>query len=438
MEEGTMKSKWWIVGALVFVTLLVCAGIILVLWNSRVALDNLRLFYRTDTHIEETLDETFIVDGPVTLNLESDFSSATVTGSDQEQVAVFARMNLWGSDEEDARSQLDVQLTQEGNHITIRVERSETIYILTPYRRGSTVDFEIRVPFETSLQLINANGDLTVKDIDGRVELTTSFGDIRVEDVNGIVSTQSNNGDITLIGVSEGGDMNAETKFGDVDLQELSANSLMVRSQNGTIQVEGVTVEGVLDLQTKFGLVTLQDVTAERLTAHSDNGGVRAERVELEGALDLESNFGDVTAEDVQALSYRLKSNNGNLTLHGCSGPLDLQTNFGEIEVKDATEANLTLKTKNGKVYFSGSLASEGIHSLESEFGGIQLVLPSDSAFDLDAETKFGSIRTDFSVTMQEFEEKHIIGQVNGGGAILQIYTRNGNINLESLGVDVN
>jgi DUF4097 and DUF4098 domain-containing protein YvlB len=433
-----MKTKWWILGALVFLSLVVCAGIVFVLWNSRVALGTLRLFYSTDTHVEETLEETFIVDGPVTLNLESDFSNATVTGSDQEQVDVLARLSLWGSDEEDARNQLDVQMTQVGNNITIRVERPETIYILTPYRRGSYADLEIRVPLDTSLQFINANGDLVVKDIDGTVELTSRFGDIHVENVKGMVSAQSDNGDITFIGVSEGGDMKAGTEYGDVDLQELSANSLIIRSQNGTIHLEGVTLEGVLDLQTKFGDVTLQDVTAEILTAQTDNGGIRAERVELEGALDLESDFDDVTVIDVQALSYRLKSNNGNLTLHGCGGPLDLQTGFGEIEVKDAAEAGLTLVSKNGKIYFSGSLASEGIHSLESEFGGIELVLPSDSAFNLDAETKFGSIQTDFSVAMQEFEEKHIIGEVNGGGAILLIYTRNGNINLESLAVDVN
>ncbi len=433
-----MKTKWWIVGTLVFLSLIVCAGIIFVLWNSRIALGNIRLFYSTDTHIEKTLEETFIVDGPVTLNLESDFSNATVTGSDQEEVEVIARLDLWGSDEDDAHKQLDVQMTQEGNHITIRVVQPETFYILTPYRRGSSADFEIRVPLDTSLQLMNANGDLVVRDVKGSIELTSRFGDIRIENVNGMVRAQSDNGDITLMSVREGGDLKAETEFGDVDLQELSANSLIVRSRNGTIRLERVTLEGVLDLQTKFGEVTLKDVTAERLTAQSDNGGVRAEVVELEGALDLESDFGDVTAIDVQALSYRLTSNNGNLTLHGCSGPLDLQTGFGDIEVKDATEAGLTLITKNGKVYFSGGLASEGLHTLESEFGGIQLVLPSDSAFELDAETKFGSIRTDFSVTMQEFEEKHIIGKVNGGGPTLQIMTKNGNITLESSTVDDN
>jgi DUF4097 and DUF4098 domain-containing protein YvlB len=240
------------------------------------------------------------------------------------------------------------------------------------------------------------------------------------------------------MGVKDGGDLKAETEFGDVDLQELSANSLIVLSQNGSIQLESVTVGGALDLQTKFGDVTLQDVIAERLMVQTANGWIRAEDVDLEDDLDLESDFGDVTAINVQALSYRLKSNNGNLTLHGCSGPLDLQTDFGEIEVEDAKEAGLTLNTKNGKVYFSGSLTTEGIHTLESEFGGIRLVLPSDSAFDLDAETKFGSIKTDFSVTMEEFEEKHIIGEVNGGGPMLQIYTNNGNITLESSAVDGN
>jgi len=152
----------------------------------------------------------------------------------------------------------------------------------------------------------------------------------------------------------------------------------------------------------------------------------------LDGALDLETNFGKVTANGVRATSYRLKSDSGNLTLDGCSGPLDLETNFGDIEVKNATQATLTLKTDSGKIVFSGSLDDQGVHRVENGLGQVHLLLPADAAFDLDAETDLGSIKTDFAVMMTEFEKKRIVGQVNGGGPLLQIHTDSGDIILES------
>jgi DUF4097 and DUF4098 domain-containing protein YvlB len=140
-----------------------------------------------------------------------------------------------------------------------------------------------------------------------------------------------------------------------------------------------------------------------------------------------------VTVDGVRALSYRLKSDSGNLTLDECSGPLDLQTGFGNVDVSDAAEAALMLKVSSGKIYFSGSLYAEGIHRVESGFGKVHLVLPSDAAFDLDAETEFGSIKTDFAVMVTEFEEKHMVGEVNGGGPSLWIHTDSGDITLEHL-----
>jgi DUF4097 and DUF4098 domain-containing protein YvlB len=172
-------------------------------------------------------------------------------------------------------------------------------------------------------------------------------------------------------------------------------------------------------------------VVADRIVARSGSGEIWVEEAGLVGALDLETNFGDVTAVGVDAVSYRLKSGSGSLTLDGCSGSLDLQTEFGDIEVQGATDSELVLKTNSGKVYFSGSLRAEGEHRVESEFGDVHVVLPAGAAFDLDAETKFGSIEVDFAVTVSEFEEKHIVGEVNGGGPSLVVRTSSGSVTLE-------
>jgi DUF4097 and DUF4098 domain-containing protein YvlB len=428
-----MKRKWWIVGILVFLELAVCGGILLTMWAGQTALGGIRFFYRADTHVEETLEKTFVVDGPAVLDLETDFGNVTVTGNEGNEVQVTARLSLWGSDEEDARQQVDVQMTQEGNRINVQVVRPEWHYVFWASTRSPRVDFEVRVPSETSLQLVTSSGDLTVSDVTGTAKLETSFGSIKVEEVSGPVSAQSDSGDITLIGLSEGGDLEAKTNFGKLVLRDITADSLTARSDSGDIQVEEITLDGALDLRTNFGSVTAQDIAAQRLTAHSDSGEIQVDDATLDGALDLGTNFGSVTANGVHATSYQIQSDSGSLTLDGCSGPLDLQTNFGNIEVRNAAEATLTLKTDSGRIYFSGSLHAEGVHQLESGLGKVHLVLPADAAFDLDAETDFGSIKTDFAVTVTELEEKHIVGEVNGGGPSLQIHTDSGDITLESV-----
>ena len=264
-----MKRKWWIVGTLVFLELLVCAAILFALWVGRTALGGVRVFYRADTHIEETVEETFVVDGPAVLDLEADFGDVTVTGSEGDRVEVIAKLNLWGSNEEDARQQVDIQMTQEGNRINVRVVRPEWVYIFS-FTKGPRVDFEIRVPPETSLQLVTFSGDLAVSDVIGTAKLETDFGSIEVEEMTGPISSQSDSGDITLIGLTDSGDLEAETNFGKLVLRDITADSLTARSDSGDVQIEAVSLNGVLDLRTNFGSVTMQDVAAERLTAHSD------------------------------------------------------------------------------------------------------------------------------------------------------------------------
>jgi DUF4097 and DUF4098 domain-containing protein YvlB len=431
-----MKRKWWIVGILVLLELVVCAVILMTFWAGWDAFGEVRFFYVADTFVEETLEETFAVDGPAVVDLTSDYGDVTVTGSEGDEVEVVARLILWGEDEEDARRQVDVQMTQRGNRIAIRVVRSDRVYVGFASTRGSRVDFEIRVPAETSLKLLTDHGDLIVDGVTGAMELGTDFGGIEVEEVSGRVDAKSDSGDITLIGVSDGGDIEAETDFGALVLQDITAESLIAHSDGGDIQVENVTLDGALDLETNFGSVTVQDAEAERIQTHSDSGDIQVEDATLDGALDLETNFGDVTANGVRASSYRMVSDSGNLTLNGCSGLLDLRTDFGSIEVRDGTEAALTLKTDSGEIYFSGSLHAEGVHLVETGFGKVHLVLPPDAAFDLDAETDFGSIKTDFAVTVSEFEEKHMVGKVNGGGPLLQIRTDSGSITLVSATVE--
>jgi DUF4097 and DUF4098 domain-containing protein YvlB len=388
-----MKRKWWIVGILVILELLVCGGMLLALWAGRTVFQGARFFYRADTHVEETVEETFVVDGPAVLDLETMAGNVTVTGGTQSEVQVTARLSLWGADEEDARQQLDLQMAQEGNRITIRVVRPQRAYVGFAFTRGSRADFEIRVPSETSLQLASSSGDLALSDVTGGGELRTVSGNIQVDEVNGGLSVQSSSGDVTLAGLNDAGDLEVGTVSGDVKLQ---------------------------------------DVEGDSLTAHTSSGKIQIDQGTLGGALDLETVSGDVAALGIRATSCRLVSSSGKLTLEGCSGRLEMQTVSGSIQVNKARDVELELSTSSGEVRFSGSLDAEGEHRLETVSGNMRLVLPADAAFDLDIETISGDIQTDFPVTMAQFGERHVVGTVNGGGPLLQINTSSGDVTLET------
>jgi DUF4097 and DUF4098 domain-containing protein YvlB len=289
--------------------------------------------------------------------------------------------------------------------------RPEIVYAFVINDRGSRVDFEITVPSGTSLQLVTSNGDLTVNDVIGTLELETDFGKIDVEDVSGRVNARSGSGDITLVGLDDAGDLQIETDFGDLVLRNVTADRLTARSGSGKIEV--------------------RDITVGDLAAHSGSGDIQVGAGALASALDLETEFGDVTATGVDAVSCRLASGSGSLTLDGCDGPLDLKTDFGDIEVRNGSQTGLRLNTGSGNISFVGSLDAGGEHRVESEFGSIHLVLPADAAFDLDAQTELGSINTDFHVTVTEMEKRRLVGEVNGGGPPLLLRTGSSDITLE-------
>jgi DUF4097 and DUF4098 domain-containing protein YvlB len=64
--------------------------------------------------------------------------------------------------------------------------------------------------------------------------------------------------------------------------------------------------------------------------------------------------------------------------------------------------------------------------------GGVQLKLPSDAAFDLDAHTSSGSISIDQPHTVQgSIGRKEVRGRVGGGGVPVEVETGSGDIQIQ-------
>lgn len=150
---------------------------------------------------------------------------------EKEQVDVFAEIEVRAWDREAAEAFLDeveIVVDERAGYLSFevdypRVRGSGSVWdaIFGRNRRPQVkVDFWIRVPGETDIDLSSVNGHIRVCEIDGFADLGTTNGSIEAEDMKGSVDAHTTNGGIR------------------VELREFqSGEELSCRTTNGQIRL---------------------------------------------------------------------------------------------------------------------------------------------------------------------------------------------------------
>ncbi|MBZ5706649.1 MAG: DUF4097 domain-containing protein [Acidobacteriia bacterium] len=150
--------------------------------------------------------------------------------------------------------------------------------------------------------------------------------------------------------------------------------------------------------------------------------------------LDLHTGDGRITVDDVKG-EVRLDSSDGELTARSLDGILNADTRDGSIRVTGRFD-RLDLHTGDGSINAEVAAASKMSSSwaLRTSDGTITLRLPADFSADLDAHTGDGHVSSDFPITVSgSLKENSLRGRLNGGGALLEVRTGDGDIRLEKL-----
>ncbi len=93
----------------------------------------------------------------------------------------------------------------------------------------------------------------------------------------------------------------------------------------------------------------------------------------------------------------QLQTNTGEIDVTGVDGQMSLQTDTGTINAtQDELMGQSLLKTDTGAVTFNGSLDTTGAYRFEANTGAVNVTLPGNSAFHLDASSDTGSINSSF------------------------------------------
>ena len=118
-------------------------------------------------------------------------------------------------------------------------------------------------------------------------------------------------------------------------------------------------------------------------------------RVPAATPLELVSSNGAVAVRDTSA-PVDVRTSNGAVDLRGVAGMLSVETSNGAVTLA-AERATVDAHTSNGALLFAGAL-EPGTHRLETSNGRVDLRLPSDASFTIDATTSNGSVDNEFAV----------------------------------------
>ena len=163
-----------------------------------------------------------------------------------------------------------------------------------------------------------------------------------------------------------------------------------------------------------------------RVRARTGSGALLVERVA--GPVDVGSGSGGTRVSDV-AGNVTIESTSGSIEVMAVDGDVALRTGSGAILVK-SVDAALRARTGSGRVRVEGRPG--GAWDLSAGSGDIRIDLPRDVAFEIDAQTWSGTVRSDHPVTVRgKMRRGRLQGDVRGGGPRVTLRTGSGDVTID-------
>jgi DUF4097 and DUF4098 domain-containing protein YvlB len=214
-------------------------------------------------------EKKFTVSGQVQLALSTFDGSIEVRGWDRNEVMV--EVEKVGPDQKTVE-RIQVKATQDGGAITIDVPKPSPLES-TGMRRTPSANLVVSVPLNTSVVARSGDGSISIRRVNGRMDLDTQDGSVRVEEVAG-----------ALI---------ARTGDGNVDVRKLDGQA-EIRTGDGTVGLDGV-LTGV-KVETRDGGVEVTARPGSRTESDWDvttgDGSIRVEVPQGFGA-EVDARTGD-------------------------------------------------------------------------------------------------------------------------------------------------
>jgi hypothetical protein len=309
-----------------------------------------------------------------------------IRGTDQGAIDVMAKESIRAEDENAAKKisdNLKLEVVEEGGHYVLRSNRRS----LADEGRRITVDLNLSVPKATGSEVSSERGDITVDGLNGDQTLATQKGDVRATNVQGLVK---------------------------------------IHKSGGSTEVRGV--KGSVELDGRGDEIEVADIS-DSVTIHGEFSGAMQFR-NIAQTLRFESLRTDMTA---QKLSGRLEMEVGSMEVNGIDGPFEITTRQKDITVNDFKHS-IHITDNNGEITLHTSTPPTHDIQVESKKGAVELSIPPNSNFQIEAYSRHGEVECDFTgpglKVAREGDTPSISGSYGKGGPMIRINTDYGAIRI--------
>ena len=187
----------------------------------------------------------------------------------QENVEISARRYARGRNPAVAKenaADVPVNISNEGSAIELSSDGG----------RGTGVDYDLRVPSGSTVEVESEAGDVEVSGLDNTVTVLARSGDVSVEDIQGSIGIESQAGDVTVGPVStETGNAEINVGSGDLTLTDLVVGILEAHVEAGDVALLGrFSGSGSVSVETGSIDVRLPSEDAKDLTFEARVGQV--------------------------------------------------------------------------------------------------------------------------------------------------------------------
>jgi len=283
--------------------------------------------------------------------------------------------------------------------------------------------------FEKTVSLAK-DGEVILKNISGGIEVKSWNKDqvkidaLKVSEASTLSQAKENSKKVEISVSKEGKILRIETKY--PKKKKIWGNKSFSVSVHYRLWIPDKASAKIKSVSS--GVVLEEIGSTVKVDAVSGDVEVR----KAKKGVDCETVSGNMKLQDIVGDAY-LKTVSGKITLEKMRGSIEAETVSGRIELREVSAAKVVKgKTVSGSIVYQGEINSEGRYSLKSLSGNIEMLLPSDSGFEFEAETFSGNIESDFQITISgKAKPREIQGVVNKGGALVKISTFSGSIHLK-------
>lgn len=203
----------------------------------------------------------------------------SVRGENRSDVLVRACVQAWGSSEQEAKSLAS----------SVRINTGSVIKADGPDENGWSVSYEIRAPRNSNLALRAQNGGISVKSVDGDIDVNTVNGGVSIADAAGTVRGRTTNGGLSVVLAGSG------WKGSGLDLQTTNGGVNLILPSNFAANVEAGTVNGGFSsdfpgLQVEKQSDRSYGPQPKKVAASINGGGAPVRVVTTNGGIRISSN----------------------------------------------------------------------------------------------------------------------------------------------------